>query len=232
MTYFSGCVSDKKDIEKPLSEKQNPYKKLLPKKLPDGFEMSKEGYPIYFSPETPIEFREVFKDHLNDKLVEAYINSARYKESKILAVNERIEKVGAKMIAREVSKQKAAFKNNAKDIVAVLWVNVTNEKEDGSEFIKVLNLLKKYGASISAVDYRPNDRTLMNLFGGKDIPMRDYKSRTKIAFPITKRNKKKAGLPILLIKNRSSNSYTRILGMGENMAETAVTDFVVKTGRK
>jgi len=248
VTYTNGCQrtdapvdnkEEEKNVdlmpeEKAIAYRPNPYKHLLEgKELPPGFEMDHLGYPTYFTPDAPVEFREMVKNPTEIN-VRAYINSMSYQAARNERINELIKEVGAKIREENIAKLERDLKTSAPGVVMLVFLRAIGAPSQQSE--KVLKAIKTVREKVGAVKikYYFSD-PVATLDEQKDSfssykSVRDFVVKNKISSPLLVEEatvKKKMGLnwvPAIIVVERKSGAMTKVMGYE---SEQAISDQVL-----
>jgi len=236
VSYTNGCkpadkvtssAEDEKDVnlmpeEKALAYRPNPYRaQLKGKKLPPNFEVDHLGYPTYFTPDAPVEFREMIKEptELN---VRAYINSMAYQASRHERINGMIKSVGAKIKKENVQRLEQDLKDGAANVALLVFLRAST-----SSYLQSENILKSIAAlrnEVGSVAIKYYFTDPVSSFDEKFSGFSPYSSITefikdhKLPSPLlvdeesikTKMDLK--WVPSLIVVDRTSGALTKVMG--------------------
>jgi len=242
-SYFNGCVDIENKGKDDIIKKENPYKKLLPKKLPLGFQLDNKSYPIYASPEAPVEFREMLKNP-TDENIKAYLNASKYREAKIKFLNSRMEEVEKLTEREKVAEVEKSRVNISKDIVMSLFLNIaSSEYEKSEDMVKAAAELKKIfnlRVNYYFVDSYRSDFKKMALRGEKSkyanarsfANLYNLKSTKMIQGSLAESKLGLTKFPAIVVENKKSRIAARIYKGDKNAVLETIKDFIIKSKPK
>ena len=250
-TLFDGCISpDEKDKKKQdITKKQNPYQHLLPKdpygniKLPPGFEMSKDGYPMYFDPQTPIEYREAQKNPTKEN-IRAYINAWKYMTAKINSFNDMLEEASNDIKKEKIEERNKKFKAGVKNTQAMVFLSIFSDK-NLDKMTKIIKFISDSGikTDIQLVNSRKSDRVkrVLSGFNPEYKSAEEYITKNNIRLETTWANAKivrRLGIkntPSIFLKKTGDSgekSFTTLTDMDTDTLQKRVVDFVIAASKK